>query len=181
MLILRQPLAVGAAAVFAALMLAGCGTPAAAPRAQMQVHSAAPAHLVRGAHVLCQEVSAVREITVHRVLEIPQSHLRFAFPATVQITSGEGAQAVARALCALPRQTAANCPIDLGVIYRLAFYPLRLRLPSVGIDAAGCESVTGLGVLPRKATMQFWHILGSAIGLAGRPATVVRQLQGTLQ
>jgi hypothetical protein len=180
MFIFHRSLAASAMAVSAALTIAGCGTPAASPGAQTPVRSAVPARLVQGSHVLCQEVPAVRRIAVHRVLEIPQSHLRFAFPATEQITSRESIQTVARALCALPQLTIVNCPVDLGVVYRLTFYPARLRLASVGIDAAGCGSVTGLGVPRRMATLQFWHILGSAIGLAGGPATVVRLLKGTL-
>ena len=76
---------------------------------------------------------------------------------------------VQRQLCALPKQPKGiyNCPVDLGISYRLRFHDARGVRPAVTADATGCELVTGL----RKAALwaaespRFWPTLRRAIGL----------------
>jgi hypothetical protein len=76
---------------------------------------------------------------------------------------------VQRALCALPKPPAGvyNCPVDLGISYRLRYHAARGVLPAVIADATGCQVVTGLGKSARWAaeTPRFWRALGRAIGV----------------
>jgi hypothetical protein len=102
---------------------------------------------------------------VHRLNLFPQNHIRFAFPAQAVIDRPGDVRDVARVLCALPRDTLVNCPIDLGVSNLLGFGPAWLRLTRVRIEAAGCLDVTGLGRRARIATRRLWHALAAAMGL----------------
>jgi hypothetical protein len=76
---------------------------------------------------------------------------------------------VQRALCALPKQPKGiyNCPIDLGISYRLRYHSARGVLPAVTAETTGCEVVTGLGKATRwaAASQRFWTTLRRAIGV----------------
>lgn len=194
---LPRPLAVIAAAVAAGLVIGGCGTTTpsrgtvrSSGRGTTALsrtvggtseHAPALARAPVGSRALCQEIPAVRAIAVQRVNEYPQHHIHFSFPARITITSRPGIDAIARALCALRPQTIVFCPNDFGIVYNLTFYPSKLELVPVRIDATGCGSVTGLGHPTRAITaLRFWSILGSAMKLPGAPTTAVKLLQGGL-
>jgi hypothetical protein len=46
--------------------------------------------------------------------------------------------------------------------------------------AAGCGSVTGLGLPRREVTLRFWRTLGSAMHLAKTSAADVTMLKGSM-
>jgi hypothetical protein len=191
MRLLRGSMALMAFAACAAPAIAGCAATAPSHGAtQAPSHHRAPSLLDRrlkvplpppvGSRVLCHELTAVRGLTVDRANLEPKNHFRFAFPAQVTVTRSSDAQAVARALCALPVQTLVNCPADWGIRYLLTFSPARLHLATVEIAATGCGSVTGLGLPRHEVTLRFWHTLSSAMHLAKTPAGGVVILKGSM-
>ncbi|HUY46929.1 MAG TPA: hypothetical protein VMV92_14540 [Streptosporangiaceae bacterium] len=111
---------------------------------------------------------AVTRLVVSRVNTLPQNRQRFAFPAGVTVANPTQAQAVAKALCALPAMPSGtfNCPNDAGVNYRLSFAAGKRSFPAVTADASGCTIVNGLGT-PRTVmkSPQFWTILTHAMGM----------------
>jgi len=103
-------------------------------------------------------------------------------PVQITVTDAREAQAVARALCALPPvgHGAFNCPADWGIRYRLRFVARNHWLRPVTIAATGCRMVTRLGpVRLISGALGFWRVLGKAAGLghaslvtfAGTPRT----------
>lgn len=168
-------------AAIAGLVLTGCSTVIAgqAPDAGFSRSVAPVAHLgpVRcqpgdcpdgppaGSRALCRDIPRLTELTVRRFNEFPEDHAHFAFPSDVVIDRQANVDDIARALCALPRDTLVNCPADFGVSYILDFGPARLDLAQVGIEATGCAGVTGIGTPHRIATPQFWTVLGSAMDM----------------
>ncbi|HEY2278679.1 MAG TPA: hypothetical protein VGI00_10010, partial [Streptosporangiaceae bacterium] len=116
---------------------------------------------------LCTTVPKLTALTVHRVNELPQNHLKFLFPATEVVTSAATVQTVAKSLCALPQQTgSAACPNNNGVSYELTFAEGSQRFTPVTANASGCAVVKGLGQ-PRsvKPATALWQDLGLAIGV----------------
>jgi hypothetical protein len=184
-----------AAAAFASITLAACGssqvsgaasgasaTPAAAATAgsstAASAAAASPGAASPGAAspgptatqaALCQHTSSVTslEIVRNQVVRVPV--LQVAFPDQVTVTSPARAQAVARALCALPPMPRGvfNCPALLvGPTYQLRFTAGGRRLPPVTIEATGCEVVTGVGPARWAATSPgFWRVLATAAHL----------------
>lgn len=118
---------------------------------------------------LSGNVGHLDRLEVTRTDAFPQNHFRFALPAVVTSTDPAAVQAVAQALIASPEMPsgALYCPADFGIVYHLAFFSGARRLPPASIDAAGCETVRGLGVtrwVVRSAG--FWRTLGTALHLA---------------
>jgi len=158
-----------AALLLVPLALAACGSvvagngtgPAGAQLAQ------APNKAVTAG--LCADPGAVNHLVIRRtgVIEQPRQQ-RFAFPALVTVSSAADARAVARAVCALPRQPAGimSCPADFGIGYQLRFAAGRHHFGVVKLHAAGCEIVTGAGK-PRTITHStaFWAVLAKALRL----------------
>jgi len=192
----RTPVAGSAVIAIAttALALAGCGAVTASHRSGLAVSRApvashrsglavgrapVPARPAPASRALCRKMPGLTGLVVHRII-YPRAHFRFAFPPTVVVTSHRRVHDVARALCALPKQTEVNCANDFGVTYRLRFYPAWFRLTPVLITATGCGSVTGLGAPLRAVTARFWRILGTAMGLARPGVSAASLLGGTL-
>jgi hypothetical protein len=137
--------------------------------------------------IVCAHVGQVDQLTITRVNQFPQNHVHFTSPAHLTITSAPRAQAVAKALCALPpfpySTPRISCPIDWGVTYLLSFTSAASRFPVVTVDPGGCQTVEGAGPTsgapagypPTRWVTRppaFWHLLGVAAGLthAGYPA-----------
>ena len=142
--------------IASAAVLAACG-------------SAASVSAKRPAVALAQDISRLDRLVVTRTDAFPQNHVRFTFPATVTVTDSTAVQAVARALCALPKMPSdlLGCPADFGITYHLVFSAGDRSFPSVSVDATGCETVRGLGTVRWLSTSPgFWHTLGVAMGLA---------------
>jgi hypothetical protein len=153
-----------AVAALACATLAGCG-------------QAAASHTAGAGATVCADAAHVDRLTISRTSMNPG---RFAFPAEITITAPRQAQAVARALCALPAMPsgAISCPADLGISYRLHFAADGRRFPPVTVQATGCQQVHGLG--RARWTVRspaFWAVLGSAAGI--RHASY-RTFQGTI-
>jgi hypothetical protein len=120
--------------------------------------------------VLCRHTATVSglEIVRNRVNLVPV--LEIAFPEQVGVASPARAQAVARALCALPVFPSGvfHCPaLFYGTTYLLDFTANGRRLPAVTIEATGCEAVTGVGPARWAATSPgFWRALARAADLS---------------
>ena len=122
---------------------------------------------------LCQLSSKVNRLIVTRNHNV--NPISFTFPATLRSSDNARVQALARALCALPKppSTTMYCVADFGVRYSLHFWEYlgneAVAEPDarvVVVDPWGCEFVTGLGNTRWTDTRpQFWTLLGAVIGL----------------
>jgi hypothetical protein len=166
-----------------ALVMTACGSQLASPSGATQ--SARPSQGsggtpapggVAGRHGLCSQVPAVTRLAVSRVTALPRSHLRFAFPAGVTVTSPAEARAVARALCTLPVMPGGvmSCPMDQGVSYRLDFAAGRTSFPGITAAASGCNAVNGAGAVRRAGSAGFWTVLGHAMGINRAASSALR-------
>lgn len=121
---------------------------------------------------LCRDTGQVTsmEIVRNHGARIPQE-MQNAMPDEVTVARPASAQAVARALCALPNMPKGpvHCPaLFAGTTYHLIFTAGSRQLPTVTIEATGCQTVTGIGAVRRASTSPgFWRVLDLA---AGKPA-----------
>jgi hypothetical protein len=158
-----------AVAALACLALAGCG------------HAAASNTTGGAGTAVCANATRIDRLTIDRLNPLHQN-FRFAVPAQITVTDAHRAQAVVRALCALPPvgHGVYNCPADWGIRYQLRFAARQHWFRPVTVDATGCRMVTGLG--PARlisSVFGFWSVLGNAAGLthaslatfAGTPRT----------
>ncbi len=151
-------------AALACATLAGCG-------------QAAASHTGAAGTTVCADAAHVDRLAISRTSANPG---RFTFPAEITISSLRQAQAVARALCALPAMPsgAINCPADVVISYRLRFAAGGRQLPPVTVQATGCQQVHGLGRVRWIArSPAFWGVLGQAAGI--RPASYLT-FRGTI-
>jgi hypothetical protein len=145
-----------AVAALACIVLAGCG-------------QAGASDTTSGAGTaVCTNAAHVDRLAIDRLNPLHQN-FRFAVPAQITVTDAHRAQAVARALCALPPvgHGVYNCPADWGIRYQLRFAVGRHWFRPVTVDATGCRTVTGLG--PARwipGVSGFWRVLGKAAGLS---------------
>jgi hypothetical protein len=118
---------------------------------------------------LCRDTGSVAGLEIVRNLVVRVPVLQVALPDQVTVTGPARAQAVARALCALPPMPRGmvHCPALLvGTTYLLRFTAGGRRLPPVTIEATGCEVVTGVGPARWAATSPgFWRVLATAAHL----------------
>ena len=158
-----------AVAALACLVLAGCG------------HAAASDTTAGAGTAVCANARHIDRLTADRRNPLHQS-LHFVAPAQITVIDAPQAQAVARALCALPpaEHGVYHCPADWGIRYRLRFAARHHWFRPVTVDATGCRMVTGLGpVRVISGVSGFWSVLGKAAGLghaslatfAGTPRT----------
>jgi hypothetical protein len=122
---------------------------------------------------LCAAASQVNSLTVIRNDVFPGNHLHFRFPRRVTTDRPQQAQAVARAICALPRMPRGTmaCPADWGVSYRLEFAAAGRRFGVVTVDGSGCQPVSGAGpVRWLVRSPGFWTVLERATGVPGPSA-----------
>jgi hypothetical protein len=140
-----------AAAALACVVLAGCGHAAA---------STAGANMA-----VCANPAQVDRLTIDRLNLLHER--RFFFPAQITVTDARHAQAVTRALCALPPvgHRSFSCPADWGVRYQLRFAVRQHWFRPVTVAATGCWLVTGLGPVRVIPGFGFWSVLGKAAGL----------------
>lgn len=162
----------------AALTLTACGSEAAAtdPAATQSASPAATAAGTAGV-ALCANAAKVNRLVISRVSAIPQNHFHFAFPRGVTVSDPAKAQAVARALCALPLMAGGpvNCPNDSGIGYRLSFAADGRGFPTVTAQATGCMQVLGVGATRSiSRSPGFWTVLGQAIGIPHPSSTALR-------
>jgi hypothetical protein len=151
-----------AALLAGALLLGACGT---APKT-VDVSAVRPQS--PSSVALCHVMRPVDRLVVRRSDAFPSNHVHFSFPRAVTVASPRRIRGAARALCALPRlpKGAFHCPVDLGIDYALTFTAKGSAGLTVGVDATGCETVTGLGATRWVArTPGFWVKLGKAMGL----------------
>jgi hypothetical protein len=145
-----------AVAALACIVLAGCG------------HAAASDTTGGADKAICANAARVDRLTIDRLNPLHQN-LHFVAPAQIIVTDAHRAQAVARALCALPPvgHGVYNCPADWGISYRLRFAARQALFRPITVDATGCRTVIGLG--PARlitGVFGFWTILGNAAGLS---------------
>lgn len=117
---------------------------------------------------LCQSVPQLDRLVVRRTDAFPQNHIRFTFPNEVTVIHAASVRSVAEALCVLPRMpsTPMYCPVDLGIVYHLTFTASGETIPTVSVEATGCQVVRGLGASRWVArSPRFWQTLGKAMGL----------------
>jgi hypothetical protein len=156
---------VPAALLLASLALTACGSVVAGSGSGAP--GSTPAQLT-----LCSDTGAVNHLVVTRkgIVTHALAQSRFTFPAVVTVTSAPEAQAVAKALCALPRQPAGitNCPADFGIVYQLRFATGGRHFGVVKVESTGCQIVSGAGK-PRTISRApgFWGVLGKAMRLPG--------------
>ena len=168
----------GAVFVLGALMLlAACGSIQAsdsggASGASPNPSPAPGASTPSAQAALCRDAGQVTslEIVRNHGARIPQE-MQNAVPDQVTVAKPASARAVARGLCALPDMPAGpvHCPaLFAGTTYHLIFTAGSRQLPTVTIEATGCQTVTGLGAVRRASTSPgFWRVLDLA---AGKPA-----------
>jgi hypothetical protein len=159
-----------AAILLVPLALTACGSVVAGSGNSAQTGAAGTD--IKAPLTLCSDVGAVNHLVITRkdVILHVRALPRFPFPAIVTVTSAAEAQAVARALCALPPQPTGiiNCPIDLGIVYQLRFAANGRHFPVIKVEATGCRVVTGVGKARTiSRTPGFWAVLGKAMRLHG--------------
>ncbi len=118
---------------------------------------------------LCQAVSSLDRLIVHRTNANPQLHLHFPFPSVVIVTNASSVHDAAKSLCALQRMPKGvfHCPAVIGLDYHLTFSTVNRGFPTIVVPATGCQEVSGLGPTRWVArTPSFWGALGKAMGLA---------------
>lgn len=116
---------------------------------------------------LCQSVPHLDRLVVRRRDAFPQNQMRFSFRSEETVSHPRSVREVAEALCALPVfPGGVHCPVDLGIVYHLAFFASGQRFHIVSVDATGCQIVRGMGTpLWAARSPKFWHTLGNAMGL----------------
>jgi hypothetical protein len=150
-------------AVVASIALAACGSTVVAKDTRATAGSG-----------LCASSQSVQRLMVERINQLPQNHEHFTFPARIAVNDSAQAQAVAKAVCALPSMPHGTfaCPADLGLRYRLLFTVDGKTLPAVTADAGGCRTVEGLGrVLWTARTPGFWNTLATAMNIPASNST----------
>jgi hypothetical protein len=151
------------AAAVASLAVTGCGSVSGTSTVARTGRPAGTATATAAG--LCAAVSEVDALTVRRGGAWPVNHLRFRFPRQIMVTRPQQAQAVARAVCALPPMPrgVVACPADFGNSYRLEFAAAGRRLAVVTVDPGGCERVVGAGPARwAEKSAGFWTVLSRA-------------------
>ena len=166
----------GALVLGSVLLLAACGSIQASGSGGASGASPGPSSPSTGAPAtqaaLCREAGSVTSMEIVRSggARIPQE-LQNAMPDRLTVSRPASAQQVARALCALPKMPhgPVHCPaLFIGTTYHLIFTANGRQLPTVTIEATGCQTVTGVGAVRRASTSPgFWRVLDLA---AGKPA-----------
>lgn len=144
-----------AVVALACLALAGCG------------HAAASDTTGGAGTAVCTNATRIDRLTIDRLNPLHQP-FRFPVPARITVTDAYQAQAVARALCALPPvgHRSFSCPADWGIRDQLRLAARQHWFRPVTVDATGCTMVTGLGPVRLISGMfGFWSVLGNAAGL----------------
>jgi hypothetical protein len=185
---------------FGALALTGCGSVVAADAGNPGSGStAAPsAGTVPPGQVLCARPAAASRVKVARTnfprpiqpvgqgqagaspgqaQAAPSGHPgaeRRPEPGVVKmVTSAALVHALAQAVCALPAlpRGRINCPALITGSYQLTFTVAGRQLPVVSAQLAGCEVVTGAGIVRSASTRPgFWRLLAKIAGpAAGLP------------
>jgi hypothetical protein len=155
------------------LLLAGCAqhdltAPATTPRPQGHgVGSPTESH---GRPALCRTAAAPTRLLVVRRDPLPQSDVRFTFPARRVVDDPSRVADLRHALCVLPamRSGVISCPMDRGITYRLRFISPHQRYARVTVSVTGCLTVHGLGS-PRwiMRSPRFWAALASTLDVHG--------------
>ncbi len=131
---------------------------------------------------LCKSIGQADHLVVRRVDAFPQNGIHFSFQVVTVVTDVASVQDVAKVVCALPRIPVGvmSCVIDLGIYYRLSFTAPDETFPTVVVSATGCETVRGIGPIRWVGTSpNFWHQLGTAMGLPNPTWTTFRGTGGT--
>ena len=137
----------------------------------------------RRSGVAVQVIGQVDRLVVRRVDVFPQNDIHFSFPAVTVVTEVASVTDVAKVVCSLPRMPTGvmNCPVDLGITYRLSFTAPSGAFPTVVVSATGCETVLGIGPVRWVAdSPNFWRRLGKAMGLPSPTWVTFRGTGGAL-
>ena len=123
----------GAASAAASGGLTGGGTSAPVPAAS--------------AAALCMRVPSLTRVIISHVDGVGTSHMRTVMPLGVMVRDPARVQALASALCALPRLPGLmHCPAMFrDTSFRLVFGRGQLVYPVITVQTTGCRAVTGLG------------------------------------
>ena len=158
--------------------------PAAALGASVAVLAASALAGAHGAPASRHRAAALPDhVTVARSIAFSQDRFQNNTPFAAVITSTAASRRLYRALTALPApgKVMINCPMDMGITYRLGFWHGSARLATATVDATGCMFVTWKGpdgrrhnvwALPGRAGKRFWEALAKGVG---RP---VSELEG---
>jgi hypothetical protein len=154
---MRRPAVLAVAGVV--IGLAGCGS---ATSGGTGAAAAAPSAGVP----LCAGAAKVDEV----VMRLTGARSREIVPLALTITSAPRVQALAAALCALPRMPGGlRCPAALGGALRLEFTAGGRSYQPVVIRDSGCASVTGVGPVRQWAwSSRPGRLLSKAAGGYGR-------------
>jgi hypothetical protein len=162
-------LAVGAATV-GITTVAACGQVGPTASAGDPGRSAA-APAVASRLALCAEQAAVSRVQIVVIPSLGQ----LGSPAKgsrklikITVTDQAKVRTLARAVCALPTMPPgiSHCPASFGGGYQLTFAASGRRLPTVNVQARGCERVTGAGHVRWIArTPGFWEVLARVAGV----------------
>jgi hypothetical protein len=155
----RRPAVLAAAGAVIVIGLAACGS------ATSGSTGAAAAAQPTGVP-LCAGTAKVDEV-VMRLTAVRSMEI---LPRRLTITSAPRVQALAAALCALPRLPGGmRCPAALGGALRLDFAAADRSYQPVVIRDSGCASVTGVGPARQWAwSSRPGRLLGQAAGSYGR-------------
>jgi hypothetical protein len=170
------------ACLIVGLIAAGSGGSGVAQAAQRTTTSG-PRQVTAVPASLCRSIGQVDRLVVRRVDAFPQNDIHFSFPAVTVVTEVASVTDVAKVVCSLPRMPTGvmNCPVDLGITYRLSFTAPSGAFPTVVVSATGCETVLGIGPVRWVAdSPNFWRRLGKAMGLPSPTWVTFRGTGGAL-
>ena len=148
-----------AGASIAVLGLAACGSAASGGPGR-------PAAATPAGAPICAGTAKVDQVVLRLTAPQPTEIL----PRAMTITAAPRAEALAAALCALPRMPAGlRCPAALGGALRLEFTAGARTFQPVLIRDSGCASVTGVGPVRQWAwSSRPGRLLSKAVGGRGR-------------
>lgn len=158
----------GLGASIAVLGVAACGSATSSGTGAMAGagHTQGTATGTSAGVPLCAATTKVDQVVMR--LTTPQ-HAEI-LPRAMTITATSRAEALAAALCALPRMPRGlRCPAALGGVLRLEFTAEGRRYQPVLIRDSGCASVTGVGPVRQWAwSSRPGRLLNEAAGGYGR-------------
>ena len=176
--------AVSPGAVSPGAVSPGAGSPGAASAMPAQSSRSPRATASPDPVPLCRDAAGLTGVEIVREQGVRQPQVRIPFPGQVTVRDPVRVREVARALCGLPAMPPGvmNCPaLFPGTVYQLRFTVNGRRLPVATIEATGCETVTGVGMVRRAGSPEFWRLLATAAGLSppGRPVFSGTSVNGT--
>jgi hypothetical protein len=157
--------ALGTAAAGAIIMVAACGSRAAAGQAAPAGGAGAapePGGRAVAGVALCRHIPQLTRVVVSRATPLHVLEPAMVLPRGITIGEPGPVRGLAAALCGLPAMPRGpvHCPAQFRGSLRLAFAAGRRPFPPVTIQVSGCRAVTGLGPARTASSAAFWRTLG---------------------